>query len=404
MNINLGDRNYFVRYIQAFLNEYYSKSLLINETYDVKTHRALKEYLNLPVTVSYDKFIEEMTDRFSYVTLDNIEIQPFSYWFKYKIGHKEITFTQKSVNENPELGQWMRSKMSEISYYGETLGWDMTEFNSYDSPYTIKFKTSKYTYEFPRDQVKNTVNLFEEEFMYNKAIISDFGETGRVHDNNSGKTKVTVIDCNPDTYYTICFSSSYNTKFVVGCSNLSDKENIGLVRLADFTQEVTTSSGKPFVYKTTSDAKLLVIQVPSSDLKETIKPSKSDDSKEDEETNIKDMLILEGNYEDSKYNIQFKEYVNNPWILHDKFLGFICKRTITMCSEPSDIYDVQKLIQDMFPSLYKIDYPETYDDNLREIIRQIQEEKSVSFVSGFVDTETETILVRMATEREINYE
>ena len=64
MNINYGDTNLQVRYLEAFLQSEYSSTLRVSGIYDTYTHTNLIEYNNLPKVETVDVFYNHLIKDF----------------------------------------------------------------------------------------------------------------------------------------------------------------------------------------------------------------------------------------------------------------------------------------------------------------------------------------------------
>lgn len=427
MNLNFRDKNLFVRYIQAFLHKYYSTNIIINGEYDIKTHIALKEYLNIPVSLSRNDFLYNITDddinslviEKLGIRIDGSEdkINPFDYWFKYdNHGLNKIKFTSKSISENNELVTWVIENMQNIEDLVYELGWKLSEVNTIEPPYSLTFEVNGYGYPFPRDEVKCLVNMFEGKYYYDKYI----DDRDTIQYNKDLDTKICAIECKPETTYTIYHDQNTDIEMKIG-SSISSLINNAINNFDTIynTESFTLAPNTPKVYKTSKGASFLIIQVPSSginDLGLEVSDAKSD--------NVNSLLVFEGFYdidEENSEEIVDKSYwipdnfSESPWIVHEKFLEYICNRTIDTSSNPEDIAKVQRLINSMYNSGSLgafTDYPYfeytpgEYDHILRNIIKDIQNKVNISYDNkinkkiyyslGFIDRETESILISLA--------
>lgn len=367
MNINIGDSNHIIRYIQAFLQENYNSEIILTGTYDYATHNNFIDYMLSPDT-----------KKLNYVKNEIKEDYPFIYKnFKFIDGYEELIIMSKTQNYSSEIEVYMTENRTNIILYCDNLGWEVTEYNSYDSPYKIVIKSKHINSPFPKDEFLCMVNLFDSKFYHGMAIRDNSGINDIVHENitNTGKTyKICVIKAKPYTTYTIAHNASLSARLVIG-TTIAGFTKIEGVILKDVV-DIQLNPGYTYQYTTTASAKYIMIQIDSQQLISDI-----------DNTLISKLLVYEGVNE----NVPVETFINNPWSIHDKFVGHIINYCINSNSRDDDINYVQSMIRKI-NTRYKDYIPSVYEDIMKETISNIQDEYSVVYKNGYVDSTTENIL------------
>lgn len=255
MNIRYGDDNYLVRYLQAFLQEYYNKSLRVSGIYDKYTHSNLIKYLNLPnvqnIDVVYSSLLREYPDLFSY--------------FIDHAGSTTIEFTSKSTSK--ETIDYMSSIKETIADFVYDLGWKVTEFTNYKNNDNEKFRivvaSSGRENRFPNGDMLCMINLFMNQYLYDYTISSS-GSTGLINPNldpDINYKLAIVADCEPDTYYTICHAYESIINLTVGSSPYNSNSDFTVNNNLSNVESFYLDSGSLYCYKTSSDCKTIIIQL-----------------------------------------------------------------------------------------------------------------------------------------------
>lgn len=370
MNINLGDSNHIVRYIQKLLQENYNNKIIVTGTYDRSTHNSFIDYMYQSDSINMRVLLRHMKEDFPYI-VDN---------FKINEGSNEITLTSKTSNYNVDIENFMTQAKTELLYYFDDYGWQITDYNGYIAPYKIIVKSKKIYAPFPREDFHNMVNLFTGRFQYNLAIRDDSGVSDIVHETitkkygNAGNYKITVISVKPNVTYYITHNGSFSTHLIMGTS-VVDFKDIRDVPVKDVV-EVDLSPGHIYEYTTTSGAVKLIIQCPCGKLTEPINGE------------INNFLVTRGDID----KVPVDDFILEPWSIHDKFVTHILNYGINTKSDQDYIYYIQRMVQ-VINDKYDEFYIGNYDDNLKNYVQNIQKEYDIKYQSGYIDVDTETILV-----------
>jgi hypothetical protein len=92
--------------------------------------------------------------------------------------------------------------------------------------------------------------------------------------------------------------------------------------------------------------------------------------------NVADLLIIDGHYANN-VNIPFKEFITDPWIVHDKFFNYLLDMSVHQYTNSEDITYMQKLLKAYYPeSKYEKNYFSvgTYNKKMRDLVYQYQRE------------------------------
>lgn len=98
---------------------------------------------------------------------------------------------------------------------------------------------------------------------------------------------------------------------------------------------------------------------------------------------INNFLILDGHY-DTLINIPYLDFVNDDWVIHEKFFNYLFNMAVHKYSDQDDIDYVQKLLKAVYPTLQ---YDRTifqrgfYNDYVRELVR-IYQWNQVNYTTG----------------------
>lgn len=399
MNINIGDEGYLVKYIQSFLQEYYSNSVRITGTYDDETHECVIGYMNLPDTrtiLEAEKYVSELV---GYV---HEGIAPFEFleYFKHTNGSDNIVYKCKFEEENKEIESAMIGARQLFYELIDSIGWEVYNYDFYIAPYTISIRSNSKKTIFPKEELVCMLNLFTNQFIYNKAIIDGTGYEDMVHTNLSGNYKITMIEAKPNTTYLISHGGKYSSTIVVG-SSLTNMDNVEDYPLSNVVTKLV-NSGTAMKYTTSENCQTLVIQVRHIGL-ESLDPDPGgiiDEDKPDSE-NINRILIIKGDYQDDMM-IPIESFPSDPWMLHDKLVDFFLDMGINKYSKDVNIEYVQKIIMAMYRNIYIPGSMGIYDDELKKIIKNLQIDNKIAFATGYVDAETEYYLDKFSENNEVN--
>ncbi len=338
-NICFNDNSFIVSYIQSFLRENYSNSILPTNVYDLQTHEALIDYLQQPN-------IKEMNEAEIKYTETFPELKTM---FTISLGADSITFTSKKINKN--TSDYLSNNFELFKEVSYNLGWEIESYNDYvNSIYDINNDNSvddtdrlllqryletgkglsdellekcdfnndgKVNYDdynllveyitneklyitfkrqdkinyFPNQDMLKFINLFTNDYYFYKSI-NDENQQEIIHDNLTGEYKVCIIKCKPGTTYTIAHSSALSQRLVIG-SMVTNKRNIGALKLRNVIDTVV-NPGNAITYTTSSesdskssrDAQYIAIQCSSNiedyaSLQEVVIPLKLGDINQD---------------------------------------------------------------------------------------------------------------------------
>lgn len=99
--------------------------------------------------------------------------------------------------------------------------------------------------------------------------------------------------------------------------------------------------------------------------------------------NVENLLIIDGHY-DVDTNIPFMEFVNDDWVVHNKFFNYLFGMAIHKYSESENITYLQKLLKAYYPNhIYESNffYPGRYNDDMRNLLKQYQTSK-INYTTG----------------------
>jgi hypothetical protein len=371
MGIKLGDQSLQILYLQEFLKENYSSLVIPTGVYDSNTHSALKKYMSVPETIDQMSMIDNLKSNFGELFTK----------CSMTMGYDSLTFTSSK-----DVYDYLYEIRNDLRNYLNECRWVIKQYDILDNPLTIVIKSNNNISLFPKKDLMCMVNLFENKFLYNKAIRDGIGLDDFVHTNSSGTYKISVISCSPNCNYTISHSGNKVTTVVVGSSR-TQSTDISSLKL-DNVQSYSIDSGKCAIYKTVSPANYLVVQVSAID--------------SDTSINISKILILEGDHSGSSENIPFSNFSSDSWLLGDKFMSYVLGASINPRSSHEDINYVQKIIEYLDPEYAKIASPGVYDSTLISLIRKIQNDNNITFSLGYVDPSTEAYLLSEVNGSDLN--
>lgn len=99
--------------------------------------------------------------------------------------------------------------------------------------------------------------------------------------------------------------------------------------------------------------------------------------------NVKNLLIIDGHY-DTDVNIPFMEFVQDDWVIHDKFFNYLLGIAINPYSNSEDISYIQKLLKDYYPEhAYDSNFFQvgTYTDKMKALMSRYQKQR-ISYTRG----------------------
>ena len=99
--------------------------------------------------------------------------------------------------------------------------------------------------------------------------------------------------------------------------------------------------------------------------------------------NVSNLLIIDGHY-DIDVNIPFADFVNDDWVIHEKFFNYLFGIAITPYSSNEDISYLQKLLQEFYPEhMYDNNYFQTgiFTTKMKNLMKAYQTQQ-ISYTTG----------------------
>lgn len=319
MHLNYGMDNYFVRYLQKFLSQNYSNTIQMTGKFDKQTHMGLINYLNLPNTET--QFEVTRIFRETYPELNSLFI-PHQM-------NDEVVFTSKRIDK--ETQDFLTNNIQNFRDTARSLGWEVEEIQNYidwfmdinddgsindadrailnnivyneavyddktmeradlnrdsiidkedlrllssyilSGKLSLRLKSSGRKNFFPNQDMKIFINLFDNTWMYDKALRSDDGTDDLLHDDITKEWKVAVIPVTPGQQITITHASPKATRLVVGSSPAQLRTNFTQF-FCQNVQDVKLYPGEVLEYQVPKDGDgvgiydghFVLIQVPSN--------------------------------------------------------------------------------------------------------------------------------------------
>lgn len=377
MNLNYGDTNLEVRYLEAFLQNEYSTTLRVSGIYDAYTHETLIEYNNLPKVEDSNSFYDHLIKDFGDYLKD----------FKVNILSDSITFLSKSVSQLPELQEDMDAlRKNGIFLYARQYGWSITKFVSYVS------NTERYTIEFSQDNRKNLIpadaisliNLSTSNILTNTILGKN---SPMIKKDSTGEKCCMIVPCLPDTEYILIhrFETKYDPEdptipiypeIVIGSSpyqypNLKELSN----NIAN-NKTIQVEKGVSTIYKTSDVANSIILCYDY-----------------DRVTYNKSILVIKkpSNYNEDFAFINTSAFILNYWLVNTKYMDYILGSSICEYSDEEDIAYAQDLLDSICKD-YHIDKRGIYTENFRDAILRYQHKRNINFALGYIDVETESLM------------
>lgn len=247
MHIRYGDTGYNVDYIQSFLKENYSDSVIVSGIYDKSTHNNLINYLELPSIKSVSDLYEDIISRFSDI---------MNYFFISRDNSK-IEF--ESIATNNSTVEYMILIYNDITDIVNSAGWEITRYTNYKFSDIEKYRitiSKKRENKIPSNELLSMVNKFDGTYHYNYYINQSNNQI--IYSTNCGY-KLAMIPCLPNTSYTICHG--YNNIIQISVCSYTYSEIVDMRPVTNYATAYLTKTGK-FVYTTNNTAKFLLVQVP----------------------------------------------------------------------------------------------------------------------------------------------
>jgi len=283
MNLNIGDSNLIVKFIQYFLQEYYSKSVVATGTLDSATVYSLYKYLRSPNVESsldvYNLILSTYTDLTQYYQLSRSpdSVSLLSIGMKYKSDPTaQATFEQEQYDYTTTLNYGTGSVINLYSL-AKSVGWNVDVFGDYNNISSVNqcriiLKQSNTVNRFPNEDLLCMVNLYNG--LYVESTDMDSNGTFSVNNNS----KIAFFKAEPNTTYTIAHGYTEQMNLTVGCINIEMSNplitsNMSLYTATNITQEFVASGGY-YEYTTDGDAKYIVVRLPSYNIGKVI-PSTS---------------------------------------------------------------------------------------------------------------------------------
>lgn len=103
----------------------------------------------------------------------------------------------------------------------------------------------------------------------------------------------------------------------------------------------------------------------------------------DSGVNVSNFLIIDGHY-DTDINIPILDFVNDDWVIHEKFFNYLFGIAINPYSSNENIAYLQKLLQVFYPEyIYDSNYFQTgiYTKNMQNLLKEYQKQR-ISYTTG----------------------
>lgn len=110
----------------------------------------------------------------------------------------------------------------------------------------------------------------------------------------------------------------------------------------------------------------------------------------DSGVNVSNLLIIDGHY-DIDINIPVSDFVNDDWIIHEKFFNYLFGMAITPYSSNENIAYLQKLLQVFYPEyIYDTNYFQVgiYTKNMQNLLKEYQKQR-ISYTTGDLNKDNE---------------
>ena len=110
----------------------------------------------------------------------------------------------------------------------------------------------------------------------------------------------------------------------------------------------------------------------------------------DSGVNVSNLLIIDGHY-DIDIKIPDSDFVNDDWIIHEKFFNYLFGMAITPYSSNENIAYLQKLLQVFYPEhIYDSNYFQTgiYTKNMQNLLKEYQKQR-ISYTTGDLNKDNE---------------
>ena len=302
MNINYGDTNLQVRYLEAFLQSEYSSTLRVSGIYDTYTHTNLIEYNNLPKVETVDVFYNHLIKDF-YDDLKDFRVVRLS---------NTITFMSKSISQLPKLDVAMDNlKNNGIFEYVRKYGWTITKFITYvvsNETYLIEITQENRKNLIPTDAI-SLINLSTT----NISIGAKINGNLLVKDTTGTKCCM-MVPCEPNTEYIVIhrFDDIPNPEdpdqpvppsIEVACSPFEQPSLKYTSGSISNNETFTSEKGTINLYTTVSNTNSLII---SYDY--------------DRRTYLKSILVLKkpSNYSSDYDYVNITEFLKEYWLINTK--------------------------------------------------------------------------------------
>lgn len=110
----------------------------------------------------------------------------------------------------------------------------------------------------------------------------------------------------------------------------------------------------------------------------------------DNGVNVSNLLIIDGHY-DIDINIPVSDFVNDDWIIHEKFFNYLFGMAITPYSSNENIAYLQQLLQVFYPEyIYDTNYFQVgiYTKNMQNLLKEYQKQR-ISYTTGDLNKDNE---------------
>lgn len=112
-------------------------------------------------------------------------------------------------------------------------------------------------------------------------------------------------------------------------------------------------------------------------------------SASEELPNVSNLLIIDGHYEEA--NIPVMDFVQDDWVIHEKFFNYLLNMSVHKYSDGDDITYIQQLVKEAYPEYVyndKFFYPTDYSDDMREIVKDFQR-KQIYYTTGDLNNDNQ---------------
>lgn len=396
-SINYKDTSLATRYLQAFLQNEEDSTLRASGIYDEYTHDALITYMELPEVLSVNKVYSNLI----------LKYPKIPDYFKVERTPTTILLTCRVIND--VMIEYVNTLRVDIYEYVKMMGWSVTKFVSFEDDSDII--QIEFTKESRKNLIPKSAITMINQNVDRYVVNTGFRQNGKVEPvvpralpgETTPKNRsecLCILPCLPDHTYVIFVDAPTDTTGIWATPNFSIAESStvsdGIFDEGTALRNIQTVSILPETdefHPSLCMVKRTVLSSSHSVLINTFFNTQQPDYPNIWMLDITDYHETDfEKYTDVSLETGYSVF-REKWAIHSKFFDYLYGMAISKYSSDMNIAYLQDLLMQLYPGTIKASTG-VWLSQMTFIIRDYQKKNGILFSIGYVDTETESLMLK----------